>query len=109
MNSIETAIAQSEVRDSIIKTCQSVFAENKLIEKVFLFGSFSRKEETATSDLDLLVDMKETISLMKFIKLKQELEDKVNRKVDLQTRESISPYILPLITKDLVLIYERKR
>ncbi len=108
MKSIE-AVADSEIRDSIIKTCQNVFAENTLIEKVFLFGSFSRKEETAISDLDLLVDMKETISLMKFIKLKQDLEDKTNRKVDLLTRESISPYILPLITKDLVLIYERKR
>lgn len=98
-----------KIRDTIIKTCQDFFAENKLVDKVFLFGSFSRKEETETSDLDLLVDMRETISLMKFIKLKQELEDKVNRKVDLLTRESISPYILPLITKDLVLIYERKR
>lgn len=101
--------ADSKVRDAIIKTCQSVFAENKLIDKVFLFVSFSRKEETETSDLDLLVDMKETISLMKFIKLRQDLEDKVNRKVDLQTRDSISPYILPLLTKDLVLIYERER
>lgn len=100
---------KAEVRDTIIKTCQAFFAENKLIDRVFLFGSFSKHTETETSDLDLLVDMKETISLMKFIKLKQELEDKVNRKVDLLTRDAISPYILPLITKDLVLIYERER
>ena len=99
---------KAELHDVIIKTCQTIFAENKLIDKVFLFGSFSRKEETETSDLDLLVDMKETNSLMKFIELKQELEDKVNRKVDLLTRESISPYILPIITKDLVFIYERE-
>jgi predicted nucleotidyltransferase len=103
------AVAVTYDRDSIIKTCQAFFAENKLIEKVFLFGSFSRNEETKTSDLDLLVDMNQTVNLMKFIKLKQELEDKVNRKVDLMTRESISPYILPMIAKDFVLIYERKR
>ncbi len=76
---------------------------------VFLFGSYLRNEESEECDIDLLIEMKEIINLPKFIQIKQELEFKIQRKVDLLTRESISLYILPMITKDMKLIYERKR
>ena len=96
-------------REMILKIIKDFFEEKPLIDKVYLFGSFLRNEESEKSDIDLLIEMKEIINLLKFIQIKQELEFKIQRKVDLLTRESISPYILPMITKDMKLIYERKR
>ncbi len=96
-------------REITLKTIKEFFEEKPLIDKVFLFGSFLRNEESEKSDIDLLIEMKEIINLLKFIQIKQEMEFKIQIKVDLLTRESISPYILPMITKDMKLIYERKR
>jgi uncharacterized protein len=96
-------------RENTLQIVKDFFKEKPLIEKVYLFGSFIRNEESENSDIDLLVEMKETINLLKFIQIKQELESKIQRKVDLLTKESISSYILPLISQNMELIYERKR
>lgn len=95
--------------ETTLEIVKEFFIDKPLIEKVYLFGSFVRKEESEGSDIDLLVEMQETINLLRFIQIKQELEDKIQRKVDLLTKESISSYILPLITQNMELIYERKR
>lgn len=96
-------------RETTLQIVKDFFKEKPLIEKVYLFGSFIRNEESESSDIDLLVEMKETINLLKFIQIKQELESKIQRKVDLLTKESISSYIYPLISQNMELIYERKR
>ena len=59
-------------RELTLEIVKEFFKDKPLIERVYLFGSFKRREETENSDLDLLVDMKETINtlgvpLMKFI------------------------------------------
>lgn len=95
-------------RETTLQTVKEFFRDKPLIEKVYLFGSFIRNEESETSDIDLLVEMKETINAFKFIRIKQELESKIHRKVDLLTRESISAYILPVISQSMELLYERK-
>jgi predicted nucleotidyltransferase len=95
-------------RELTLEIVKEFFKDKPLIEMVYLFVSFKRREETENSDLDLLVDMKETINLLRFIQIKQDLENKIGRKVDLLTRDSISSYILPLISKNMELIYERK-
>lgn len=74
------------------------------VRKIGLFGSFSRDESTSKSDIDLLVDFEEK-SLDNFIDLVFELEKIFDRKVDLLTEKSISPYILPYV-QDEVRWYE---
>lgn len=98
------------MNDNALKELLQNFFHTKLdIERVFLFGSFVRGEETQESDIDLLVDTTHTISLIKFISYRLELESHLNRKVDMLTRDGISPYILPIIEKEKVLVYDRKR
>ena len=74
------------------------------VRKIGLFGSFSRDESTSKSDIDLLVDFEEK-SIDNFIDLVFELEKIFDRKVDLLTEKSISPYILPNV-QDEVRWYE---
>ena len=52
-------------------------------EKLWVFGSCARKEETPESDVDFLVKFGESIGLFELFDFEQELTDRVGRKVDL--------------------------
>lgn len=56
-----------------------------------LFGSVARGEDHAESDLDLLVDMEPGRSLIDLVALGQDLEDLLQRKVDILTDASVHP------------------
>jgi uncharacterized protein len=73
-----------------------------------VFGSRARGRAKKSSDLDMLVTLKEPIGLYKFNELNDKLESKLRLKVDLLTHKSVSPYLKPYIKKDLVRIYEEK-
>ena len=74
-----------------------------------LFGSFSRGEETDSSDVDLLVsfDKSAKISLMKIAGMSIDLEELLGRSVDLVAEGSLRPYALGTVNRDKILIYER--
>ncbi len=60
------------------------------ITKAGIFGSYARGE-SLVNDLDLLVKVDKKISLLKFVGIKQELEDELGIKVDLVEYDSIKP------------------
>jgi predicted nucleotidyltransferase len=60
------------------------------IKKAGIFGS-SARGETVVNDLDLLVKIDKKISLLEFIGIQQELEDKLGMKVDLVEYDAIKP------------------
>lgn len=61
------------------------------VEKAEVFGSFASGNITDASDVDMLVSMKNPVSLITFFKLNNKLEDVLGRKVDLATPDSINP------------------
>jgi predicted nucleotidyltransferase len=68
------------------------------VEQIGLFGSFLRHEENADSDIDFLVNLrKEKKTFKNFMALNYFLESLFNRKVELVTKQSPSPYIGPHI------------
>jgi len=68
------------------------------VKEIGLFGSFARNEQKGNSDIDLLVDMQpEKKTFRNFMKLVYYLEGLFNRKVELVTKQSLSPYIGPHI------------
>ncbi len=72
------------------------------VKTLGLFGSFSRNKQTDESDVDLLVDFepgKETYK--NFIGLAYFMEELLGRKVELITRNGMSPYIGPKILKEV--------
>jgi uncharacterized protein len=83
--------------------------KNYPILKAYLFGSKARGEATKQSDIDLLVKLDEGVSLFDFIRIKNDLEDLLKKTVDLVSEEGLSPYILPDINNDKILIYEQKK
>jgi uncharacterized protein len=72
------------------------------VQQYGLFGSFVRNEPNQTSDIDILVEFepgKKTFD--NFMALGFFLEDILGRKVDLLTKESLSPYIGPRILQEV--------
>lgn len=72
------------------------------VERFGLFGSFVRGEQDDDSDVDLLVEFRPgRKSFDTFMELSFLLEDILGRKVDLVTRESLSPHIGPKILAEV--------
>ncbi|MGR3309407.1 MAG: nucleotidyltransferase family protein [Candidatus Brocadiales bacterium] len=59
------------------------------VKKAGLFGSLVRGEAMEDSDVDILVDLPKGASLLDLVGLKIELEDELERKVDVLTYNSI--------------------
>lgn len=84
------------------------FFSGKPVKKAYLFGSFARQEAHEESDIDILVELDYSTQIgMKFFNYKEELEELLQRKVDLVTSDGLSRHIKPYIDKDKVLIYEK--
>jgi len=77
--------------------------------KAWLFGSFSRGEQTEKSDVDILVefDREARISLMDHATMKCDLEDLLDREVDLVKEGTLLPFAIKSANNDKILIYER--
>lgn len=68
------------------------------VRRLALFGSFARSEAHAGSDVDLLVEfLPEQKSFDGFMRLCDLVEERLGRKVEVVTTESLSPYIGPHI------------
>jgi len=70
--------------------------------KVRVFGSFARGDHGTASDIDLLVQLPASASLLDLIGLKQDLEAGLGRKVDLLTDDGLSPYLRDRILREAV-------
>lgn len=72
------------------------------VDKAGIFGSFVRRDNNETSDLDILVDIKRNISLLDFIGIKLELEEALGMKVDLVEYDAIKPSLKEFILNEEV-------
>ena len=72
------------------------------VKSLALFGSVARGEQTEDSDVDILVEFLEGGKKYdNFINLCYFLEDEIKTRVELVTKESLSPSMLSTIEKDL--------
>ncbi len=72
------------------------------IHRIGLFGSFCRDQAQEHSDVDLLVEFDtDKKSFDNFMDACFLLENRLGRRVELVTPESLSPYLKPHILKEL--------
>ncbi len=93
------AIAQAvrEKREAILKIAARRGARN-----VRLFGSLARGEESADSDVDLLVDMEEGRSLLDLSHLLQDMEELLGCRVHIVEPEALHWAIREQIIEEAV-------
>jgi predicted nucleotidyltransferase len=75
------------------------------VPKASLFGSFTRGEQTDKSDVDILIMPPDQMGL-EFVELKLDLEDALQREVDLVSYRAIHPRLKDQILASQVLLYE---
>ena len=85
--------------ESIKETIIPVLKEHDVI-RASLFGSTVSGEKDESSDIDILVELKEGRSLFDLIHLKKELEKELDTEVDLVTYNSLHPLIKDKILEE---------
>jgi uncharacterized protein len=81
--------------------------ERNDIQRLRVFGSFARGDESAMSDVDLIADFARRKSLLDLVRIEREFSERLGRKVDLLTEAALSPYLRERILRDSQLVYER--
>ena len=77
------------------------------IKRIGVFGSYVKERQEDISDLDVLVEFKiGKKNFDNFMDLLFFLEDLLQVKVNLVTKEALSPYIDPNILKEVIYIEE---
>ncbi|WP_310994066.1 nucleotidyltransferase family protein [Aequorivita marina] len=76
-------------------------------KQICVFGSYARGEMSNDSDIDVLYDFEKNISLFDLIGMKQDLEEKLKRKIDLVSKKGLKDWIKPYVMQDLSAIYEK--
>ena len=84
------------------------YFNDKPVLKAYIFGSYSRGAADENSDVDILVELDYSHPIgLEFIKMQLDLQELLNRRVDLLTELAVSKYINPYIEKDKILVYEK--
>lgn len=86
----------------------SNYFKTQPVLKAWLFGSFSRNEQTKDSDVDILValDYNQPIGL-RFFGMYEELKELLGKDVDLVSERTLAPFAKESVNRDKILIYER--
>lgn len=81
------------------------FKDRYSISYLAVFGSYLKNEQTETSDLDLLVRFKKTISLLDLVRIEREMGEELGVKVDLVSPNALSPFIKDHVLKEAKVIF----
>lgn len=109
-----------QMRREILRTMISYYTRQMLpklraslakqpVSVAWLFGSCSRGEERADSDVDLLVRYidSDSMSLMSIGRVRKSLEASIGRRVDLVEEGCLLPFAVESANRDKILVYER--
>ena len=74
-------------------TLLAELCERNDIQRLRVFGSVARGEETASSDIDFLADFSRRKSLLDLVRIEREFSERLGRRIDLLTEAALSPYL----------------
>ena len=81
---------------------KKLFQERFFVKKIGLFGSYARNEAGERSDIDIIVDMPSSFDL--YFDLKEFLEKKFNKKIDIGFEKNMRPFIKKSISEDIIYV-----
>lgn len=85
-----------------LKSQINEIAKRHNAEKVYVFGSCARKEETPESDIDLLIEFKADSTLYDQIDLRDEMSAFLQCKVDIVSKKGLHPFIRKSVLEEAV-------
>ena len=95
------------MNQEVSRTISNYF-KTQPVEKAWVFGSFSRGEERADSDIDIMITLIPGTRMgLRFFAMNLELEKLLNRPVDLVIEGDLLPFAEKTANRDKVLVYAR--
>ena len=94
---------------SEIKNAVSDIADEYGIRKIFLFGSYAKKNAADDSDIDIRIEKGMPLSLLDISLLRQLISEKTGKEVDIITELGDDEEFNEEILSSEVLLYEQKR
>lgn len=91
-----------EIKD-IINRHRQELEERFKVKSIAIFGSYARGDQTPESDIDIMVEFRSPVGFL-FIHLADYLEQILETKVDLLTREAVKPNRRRYIMEELVYV-----
>jgi predicted nucleotidyltransferase len=95
-------------RKAVLKQLKTGIKKFSQIEKAWVYGSFAREDDGPKSDVDIALQTNAAFTYFDLAEVQHQLENSINRKVDVGFIDSFKPYILEHVKPDLKLIYERQ-
>ncbi|MBI5788659.1 MAG: nucleotidyltransferase family protein [Candidatus Schekmanbacteria bacterium] len=87
--------------EKTLKGLKPLLHEKFKVQEIGIFGSYARGEESPESDVDILVGFYEPIG-WEIVGLKEFLEKKLGKKVDLVTKRGLKPQLRDSILNEVV-------
>jgi len=89
--------------EKIIEKIIPILKRNK-VKKAGIFGSYARGEEHNKSDIDILIELSDNVSLLDLINMKMVIEKSLKKKVYLIEYSCIHPLIKKRVLKEEIRI-----
>lgn len=87
----------------ILSRLKPELREKYFVNSIGLFGSIVRDDYTDKSDVDIIVDFSKPIGI-EFIDLADFIESKLNKKVDLVSKNGVKPKYFHLIESEIIYV-----
>lgn len=94
-------------RKELLKQLKNGIKKFPQVQKAWVYGSFAREDDGPKSDVDIALQTNSTFTYFDLAEVQHQLENSINRKVDVGFIDSFKPYIFEHVKPDLKLIYER--
>lgn len=86
---------------AVLKLMKKELKKQFKVRRIAIFGSYTRGEQTESSDVDIMVEFDEAPGI-EFIELADKLEEALHLKVDLVSRKALKPRLFKQIEKELI-------
>ena len=85
-----------------LEELKPLLKEGFKVTEIGIFGSWIREENKETSDLDILVEFEEPVSLLGVVKLENYLSERLDIKVDLIPQKDVREELKERIFKEAI-------
>lgn len=100
----ENKVSMPAIKKALQEILEKAYKDK--IDKAYLFGSYSRGEETSDSDIDIRLVTKGEFTLFDLSDISSSLSEKLKKEIDLITSGNLDKSFLEELKKDEICIYE---
>lgn len=97
-------ISEIDIIKVKIKRSLPLLRRDYKVKRLGVFGSYIHNKQKRSSDVDILVEFLEPISLLQFVELERRISEIIGNKVDLVMRSALKPKIGERILKEVIYI-----